>query len=166
MKRIKNSLILVLAGVFLVLSVSACLMAFFGTEPHPAFVPPQFDSAAAEGTPNVPEGLGWSELYRQGMTFRASVCGEIFIVGRTATVYFTSPKDNTLWLKLRILSENGAILGETGLIKPGQYIPSITFDTLPENGEKIILKLMSYQPETYYSGGAVTMTTVAKITGD
>ena len=60
----------------------------------------------------------------------------------------------------------GDILAETGLIKPGEYLPEITFDSLPDDGEKIILRLMSYQPDTYYSGGSVTLTTVAQIKGE
>lgn len=133
---------------------------------RPEFVPPEFDRNAVSGVPTVPDDLGWYEVYKAGMSFKAMVCGEIRIRNGAAKVYFTNPKENTLWLKLRVTTEKGDILAETGLIKPGEYLPEITFDSLPDDGEKIILRLMSYQPDTYYSGGSVTLTTVAQIKGE
>ncbi len=169
MKFRENRLIWILAGICLVLAVATGIILAVTGAPdgtQPPFVPPQFDAAAVDGTPNVPEDLGWYEVYKTGMSFKASVCGEIRIQNGTAKVYFTSPEENTLWLKLRIYNAKGDILGETGLIKPGQYLSDITFDILPEDGEKIVLKLMSYQPGTYHSGGSVTLNTVAQLKGD
>lgn len=159
----------ILIGVCLVLAIATGIILAVTGRPsgaQPDFVPPEFDLNAVAGTPTVPENLGWYEVYKTGMSFKASVCGEIKIKDKTAKIYFTSPQENTLWLKLRILNEKGEVLGETALIKPGEYVPEITFETLPKNGKKIILKLMSYQPETYYSGGSASLTTVAQIEGD
>ncbi len=159
--------VFILTVICVVFALAAgILVAVTGRSEPPSFVPPPFDKNALDGTPHVPEELGWSEVYKTGMSFRASVCGEIILENDKAEIYFTNPPENTLWLKLRILNKNGDVLGETGLIKPGQYLPEITFDTLPKNGENIVLKLMSYQPETYYSGGSVTMNTVAKTKGN
>ncbi len=159
MKRI----IFILTVICVVCALAAgILLLVTGKTKAPSFIPPTFDEKSVDGTPQVPEGLGWHEIYKTGMSFRASVCGEIIIENKTAKIYFFNPEENTLWLKLRILNEKGEILGETGLLKPGQYLTEITFDTLPKNGEKIVLKLMSYQPETYYSGGSVSLNTVAR----
>lgn len=159
--------IYLLFGICLIFAVTAGILLFVPERAvQPPFVPPEFDSDAIDGIPSVSEELGWREVYKQGMSFKASVCGEIIIQERTAKIYFTNHAENTLWLKVRIFNQNGEILGETGLIKPDQYVEDIIFDKLPEDNEKIILKLMSYQPETYYSGGSVTLNTVAKIQGD
>ncbi len=157
-------LIFVLAGICLLMLIAMCIiLTVTGNTPDaPEFTPPRFDPAAVEGTPSVPAELGWYEVYKEGMSFRASVCGEIILNDGVAKIYFTNPKGNSLWLKLRILNEDGEILAETGLVKPGEYVPEISFTTLPASGERLVLKLMSYQPETYYSGGSVTLTTVAK----
>ncbi len=167
-KAEQKRLILMLAGVCLAMLIAMCIiLAVTHKEPTPPpFVPPEFDTSAVTGTPEVPDGLGWSEVYKTGMSFRASVCGEVRIdqEGR-AKIYFTNPAENTLWLKLRVMGADGKVLGETGLIKPGEYLPEITFEKLPENGEKITLRMMSYQPETYYSGGSVNLTTVATLEG-
>jgi len=161
--------IYILVGICLIMAVATGIILAVTGRPNgeqPDFVPPEFDLNAIAGTPTVPENLGWYEVYKAGMSFIASVCGEIKIKGNTAKIYFTNPAENTLWLKLRVLNEKGETLGETGLIKPGEYLPEITFNQLPKDGEKIILRLMSYQPETYYSGGSVTLTTVAQIKGE
>ena len=128
-------------------------------EPVP-FVPPAFDATAVAGTPTVPDGMGYGEIDAKGV-YLFSVCGMVKVVDGKADVWFTSPDSNTVWLKLRIQSESGTILGETGLIKPGEYVQSATFTTTPAAGDKIVLRVMSYQPDTYYSAGEVKLNTTA-----
>ena len=74
-------------------------------------------------------------------------------------MWLTNPVSNTVWLKVRVLDEKGNTLGETGLIKPGEYVQSVTLDTVPKTGKPIVLKIMAYQPDTYYSEGAVSLNT-------
>lgn len=121
------------------------------------FVPPSFDETVQTGIPIVPDGLGWQEL--DATVFKVSVCGKVMVKETSADVWLTNPESNTVWLKLRVLDENGTILGETGLIRPSEYVQSVTLNTVPEVGTKIVLKVMSYQPDTYYSEGAVTLDT-------
>lgn len=93
------------------------------------------------------------------MTYRFSVCGNVMTEGNEAVVYLTNPAENEVWMKLRVLDENGNVLGETGLIKPGEYVKSVALNTLPDAGTKISLKIMGYEPETYRSAGSVTLNT-------
>lgn len=127
------------------------------------FSPPSFESQAEKGTPTPPDELGYREIYADGMTFKASVCGEVIVKDGKADIYFTNPKENTLWMKLRIFDSEGKVIAETGLIKPDEYLKTISFDTVPENNSSIKMKIMTYEPDTYYSGGAVTLNTVAKV---
>ncbi len=124
------------------------------------FTPPPFESDATYGTP-ADAGDSWGQIYKEGMSFSAHVCGRVVPNGNKADVYFTNDEGNSVWLKLRVLDENEKIIAETGLLKPGQYVKSIKFKsgTLTE-GAKITMKIMAYEPETYYSEGAVTLTTV------
>lgn len=121
------------------------------------FIPPSFDAAAQVGTPAVPDGLGWQEL--DAKAYKAGVCGKFVPNGNAADVWLYNPGQNTVWLKLRVLDTDGNILGETGLIRPGEYVQSVTLHTVPKAGTPIVLKLMAYQPDTYYSEGAVTLNT-------
>ena len=127
------------------------------------FVPPEFEANVSVGSPTVPDGMGYLEVYKEGMSFNSFICGEVNIVDGKADVYFTNPEKNTLWMKLRIFDEKGNIIAETGLIKPNEYLKAVTFDTIPKNNSTITMKIMTYEPNTYYSGGAVSLSTVAKV---
>ena len=119
---------------------------FFTSRPvQGEFTPPPFEETAVCGTPDVPEKLGWQELDAQA--FRVSVCGAVLLEGNRADIWLTNPESNTIWL----------------LIRPGEYVQSVTFDTVPAPGTAISMKLMAYEPETYHSGGAVTLNTVVQV---
>lgn len=47
------------------------------------------------------------------------------------------------------------MLGQTGLLKPGEYVEYLALDTLPGNAP-VIAKILTYQPETYYSMGSAS----------
>lgn len=121
------------------------------------FTPPPFEQTAVAGSPAVPEGLGWQELDAQA--FHVGICGKFIVTESTADVWLTNPETNTVWLKLRVLDGNGNTLGETGILKPGEYVQSVILETVPADGTPIVLKIMAYEPETYYSEGAVTLNT-------
>ena len=167
----------VLAAVCLLcLAVMTIALICTGTSSQKEFTPPPFEKTAVSGTPEVPEELGWQELDAQA--FRVSVCGAVVLEGSQADVWLTNPESNTVWLKLRILDEDGEVLGETGLIRPGEYVQAVTFDTIPVSGTAISMKVMAYEPETYismkvmayepetyHSAGAVTLNTTIQSGG-
>lgn len=127
-----------------------------------SFTPPPFETEAVSGTPDVPEELGWSEIYQEGMSFKAYLCGNVIADGDSAQVYFTNSGDYDVWLKLRILNENGTVIGESGLLKPGEYVKDVSLTADIADGETIRVKIMAYEPETYYSAGTVTMNTTIR----
>lgn len=157
-----NKLIIPILSVVCI--VSLCFMVFVLCRTAPPntsaeFVPPEFDVNTARGIPEVPEEYGWSEIYQDGMNFRVGINKKIINTNNQADVYLYNNEGNNVWLKLRILDEDGKILGETGLIKPGEYIRTITFTTSVYDGQKVKLKILSYQPETYYSEGSIILNT-------
>jgi hypothetical protein len=123
------------------------------------FIPPEFDSAAVSGEPDAPEHMGYAEPYREGMEFRAGLCGNITICGDTADVYFTNKAENGVWLMLRITDESGNTIAETGLIRPGEYVKAVKFTQKPEDGQKVICRVMAYEQGTYQSAGYFTLKT-------
>ncbi len=130
------------------------------------FIPPAFESNAVSGTPTVDIELGYSEIYQEGMNFRAWVCGNVTLTGKNVNVYFTNPDENEVWMKLRISDEAGNILGESGILKPGEYVKAVELSKAIAIGTRVHLKIMTYEPETYYSGGAVGLITqIGGITG-
>lgn len=145
----------VLAVLVIVTVLALCLSGGKTAE----FTPPPFEENAVTGVPEVAEELGYSSPYKEGMTYRFSVCGNVTAEGKNAVVYLTNPEENEVWLKLRVLDENGKILGETGLIRPGEYVRCVTLSTVPPVGTKITLKVMGYEPKTYHSAGSATLGT-------
>lgn len=157
MKVTSRKLIILVALALLSVAAMAAALCLTGGEAE--FVPPPFDGKAAAGVPNVPAGLGYSELWQEGMAYRFSVCGNVVMDGTEAAVYLTNPEGNGVWLKLRVLDRSGRILGETGLIKPGEYVEKVVLTGALAAGTEITLKIMGYEPETYHSMGAVSLDT-------
>jgi hypothetical protein len=156
--------VLAIAVAIVAVVIAVNLKAFNNASKESAeFIPPKFDEQAEKGKPTVAEEMGYLEVYKEGMSFNAFVCGEVNIIDGKADIYFTNPEKNTLWMKLRIFDEKGNVIAETGLIKPDEYLKTVSFDKIPSNNSMIIMKIMSYEPDTYYSGGAVSLSTVAKV---
>ena len=144
--------------VILLCVVSLVVMAFALTRQPEAikgeFTPPPFDPAAVVGVPEVPEDLGYRELDCE--VYKVALCGKL---NRNGDLWLTNPESNEVWLKVRALDEKGNILGETGLVKPGEYVRSVNLTKVPQSGTPVTLKIMAYEPETYYSAGAASLNT-------
>lgn len=154
----KDYTIPALIGVLVVVTIVMIVaLSISKKEKEAQFQPPAMERAAKEGVPQVSEELGYTELYREGMAYRVSVCGVVTMEGKDAVVYFTNAESNEKYLKLRVLDENDQVLGETGLLKPGEYVRGVTLKEELAAGTKIKLKIMGYEPEDYTSAGSVLM---------
>ncbi len=151
--------IIIISAICLVAVVAmAIALSLSGKPAKPQFTPPPFEAAAQVGTPTV-EDTSWGKIYQSGMSFVAYMCGKVTVSGTGADLYFTNDKDNNAWLKLRITDEQGNIIAETGIIKPGEYLQTVQFTTVPTSGQQITMKIMGYEPETYHSIGSVVLNT-------
>ena len=138
--------------------VGMTLALIFGDSEAAALTPP-LDSAAVSGTPAVAEELGYSSPCTAEVDYRFSVCGNVCMEAGEAVVYFTNPVENRVWLRLCILDENDCALGETGLIRPGEYVRAVALDRQLTAGTPVKLKVVGCEPETYRSAGAIVMNT-------
>lgn len=152
----KNRIITVL-GILCIFSLSVMVLVLCRSGSEVTFVPPPFEQAAQPGVPAVPEGLGYQELDVQG--FRVCLCGAVRIRDEAAEVWLTNPQDNPVWLKLRILDEDGNILGQTGILRPGEYVRQVALPGV-KPGTPVTVKVMAYEPETYHSAGAFVFHTL------
>lgn len=149
-----------------------------------AFTPPPFEENAQQGEPEAPQELGYSLLDAQ--EYEVGICGAPVMEDGSAVLYLSNPASNTVWLKVRILDESGQMLGESGLLKPGEYVEAVELINIPETdalernagtsedekGEPsagqtgdiaVVLKIMAYEPDTYYSAGAASLSTTLHI---
>ena len=95
--------------------------------------------------------------------FTAGLIGEPEMKDGVAEIYFTSAAENTVWLKCKILAEDGTLLGETGVLKPGTYVQSVTIQKKLKHDTPIKYRVISYEPETYYSEGSANIATTLHI---
>lgn len=160
-KQQKNDLPVTLLGTLFLLMLVVMVVALAAPkEPtRGEFIPPDFEVNAVSGTPEVPDSLGYSAPFQEGMAYRFAVCGNVTIEGGKALVYFTNPAENATWIKLRLYDEAGVLLGETGLLKPGAYVQYVALNQVPSPGTLIQLKIMGYEPDTYLSAGSVVLNT-------
>ena len=87
--------------------------------------------------------------------FKIALCGRPQIGNdRELVLYLTSMKENDVWIRAVVYNEQKQQLGSTGVLYPGEWVENIPLDTPVENGQTVIIKIISYQPETYYSKGS------------
>lgn len=156
----KKGVLPVAAGLCVIAVIVMITALLFGGRQE-SFSPPPFDSTALAGTPDVPENAGYSEM--DAKAFRFSAAGELTVENGKTDVWLTNPEENAVWLKIRVLNADGDILGESGLVRPGEYLRSVKLDSVPEKSTAVSLKIMAYEPETYYSAGSAALNTTLKI---
>ena len=154
--NVKQSKLTVLLALLCAFSVGVMVYAL---RVKPAFTPPPFDASAQAG---IPEDIPGFEML-DAQSFQAGLLVMPNLEGNQLHVYFANPAENSCNLRLRVMDEGGRILGQSGLIRPGEFIQAVTLEQTVENGATVIFKLMAYEPETYYSAGAVTVTTRLQI---
>ncbi len=149
----------ILCAVFAVALIAMIVALCLPEEEPPRgdYVQPAFDDNAVSGTPEVDESLGYIELYQEGMAYRVSVCGVPTAEGNELTVYFTNAESNQKYLKLRVLDEKGNILGETGVLRPGEYVQTVTLAKRVAPGTGLKFKVLGFEPEDYSSAGSVIL---------
>ena len=47
------------------------------------------------------------------------------------------------------------------MLRPGEYVRAVALSRSLQTGEPVKLKIMGYEPETYYSAGSVVLNTQA-----
>ena len=154
----KIILVLVILSIFS--TVFMILAIGYKKDDEIIFVPPSFEKTVQLGKPSVEEQYGWTEINQEGIGFITYLCGNLFVYDTNKTdIYLTNLESNEVWIKLRVYNEDNEIIAETGLIKPGEYVKSIQFNKKVIENEKVKMKIMAYEPNTYYSEGSIVLNT-------
>lgn len=115
------------------------------------FYAPPFEENALPGEPED-VGVGWGTL-TLGEGLAVSLYSAPAVSGGRAEVCFAVHGDNTAWVMLRVTDEKGNTLGETGLLRPGEYVRYVELSSVPKNGRARV-RILCYEPGTYYSLGS------------
>lgn len=154
-------------GIVILIVITIVLIAFtitvgIWTSSRREFVKPEFDDNAKPiSNIEIDEKLQYAEINVE-VGYNVGICNNLIMDNEeNILIYFSSLKDNNVYLKLRIYDKEQKMLKETGLIKPGEQIEKLKIENLKEDKE-VIIKIMSYDPETYYSRGTVSLNTKIK----
>lgn len=162
MTKLQKTILIIMAVLIAALLITA-LSIVTSRQPETIirdFVPPEFDPAARTGAPeNVDPNQAYNYLE---LTENAaiSLCANITVENNAAQVYLTSHDDNLGWIKIKLLDDAGNLLGQSGLIRPGEYIQAIQLDSVPKESGLIVAKVLIYEPDTYLSLGSASIQTM------
>lgn len=154
MDKQQKIIVSALAGLLLVALAVIVVLLCNPTNRTAEFVPPEFEKDALSGMPtDVPNELNYGAPNTQN-EFDFLLCGTPALTddGRLQ-IYFTSPLTNNVWLLLRIYDVNGDLIGESGLLRPGEYVENVELYAALKKGSDVRIKVLSYEMDTYYSKG-------------
>ena len=121
------------------------------------FHAPPFEENALVGVPkDILERADYRQVDVEG-NYTFSICGAPEYKDGRLFPYFASHGNNEVWLLLKVYDINGTELGTSGLLRPGECVKGITLKTAPVGGS-VKVKILSYEPETYFSRGSASAT--------
>lgn len=121
------------------------------------FEAPPFDEGAVLGIPEEATAHGnYHEATVEGC-YSFSICGAPAYENGRLYPYFASHGDNEVWLLIKVYGADGTEIGKSGLIRPGECIPSVALSSAP-TGTEVRVKIFSYEPDTYFSRGSASVT--------
>ncbi|MBP3936350.1 MAG: hypothetical protein IK954_02050 [Clostridia bacterium] len=157
--------ITLLSALALLLAAIIAMIAVVATRPEPStgFTPPPFDAGALVGEPSdIPAELNYQKV-KLSEEFAVGLCGNLTATDGCVDLYLTAASQNTVWVRVLLLDESGSEIGSTGLVKPGEYVRSVKLDAVPSQKTTVTAKILSYQPETYYSMGSASAKIILNI---
>lgn len=149
-----KTIIISLITALPVLLLAAAAVIYYGGKSESktgSFKTPPFEAHAIEGTPYTGRN-DYREL-KLSEDFKISLCTQLSLENSSADIYFTSHPENRAYLRLMLSDSAGNELFLSGLIKPGEYLKTAELNRIPEQSGKITAKILSYEPNTYYSAG-------------
>ena len=143
-------LLIVAAGVL------AAVWAYGHFQPA-ALTHPDFEKAALTGTPQVEERYGYSTL-QVDETYLVRLCGVPANDGQSVDFYFTNPPESGVWFRAEVLDQDGQVLASTGVLRPGEYLPTVTLrEKLTQRETPVTVRIVAYEPDTWQSRGNVNL---------
>ena len=118
------------------------------------FTPPPFEANAKTEFDEQPPQESQYVPLAVTEEFTVALCANAYVKDGKAEIFYTSLKTNTAWTRIKLFDEEGNLLGECGILKPGEHVQAISLSSIPKQDTKIKIKIYIYEPETYYSEGS------------
>ena len=157
MDRTQKLILAVVAVLLAVALVVVVLVAASNRHRQGTFTPPPFEETAVVGTPTVSDETLRYSYAKITDELAVGLCATCERVEDDLLIYFTSLEHNTAWVRVKVYDEKGKLRGESGLLRPGEYVERIPLASSPR-GKTLKIKVLSYEPDTYYSLGSAELT--------
>ncbi len=149
-------------GIITSLSLILCIL--FGylyvryAEGYRTFRAPEHEEGAAEGIPSEETVQHYEELpVREGY----AVGIDTSPLYRDGKLYLNvaNQKDNTVWFLVQVYMGD-ELIAKTGIFYPNEYVEKIPCSKKLSADDKILIKVLAYEPDTYHSEGVAQISTV------
>lgn len=123
------------------------------------FTPPAFSEHSCK-IDSEPDKNFYGYQVIKTENFQVGICGQVILTeSMNAQIYFTNVEENSVWLRLLILDMENNTVGDSGVIKPGERVKTVELVNDVNIGDEITLRILAYEPSTYYSEGSLNLKT-------
>ena len=149
----KEKTIITVTAALLVVALVATAVVFFVQKKKNDFTPPPFDEGAISGKPAVDnDAFQYRKVtVSEELSFSLCMCPS-YEAGK-ARVLLTNDESSNAYIRIVLFDTEGNLIGESGLLKPGEYIESVSLSISHEDNTTVKAKILSYDKKTYYSKG-------------
>ena len=158
MDRTQKRIFAAVLALLLLAVVAVYVFTALDTRQASPFTPPPPEANATLGFSVLPDEEGTYRTVTVKEGFTVGLCGSPLVSGNVLRLFFSSDEGNTVWLRLQVTTAEGELLGESGLLTPGQCLAELPLSRALAAGSTVKVKVCSYEPETYYSMGAPSFT--------
>lgn len=149
--------------IFATILFTALGLGFYFNNYSKQYNKPSFEKEYSEGKVEIDDIYGYSEMQFSN-EYRVGACGSPYANSEGVDIYFSNPQGNNVLLKCLLIDNEGNTVGECGLINPNCYVKTIKFNKPKSPGSyEMTMKVLGFEPETYYSKGIVNLKTYITI---
>lgn len=150
--------------IAIITSLSLILCLIFGriyvrfAEECKIFQTPEREVGTAEGIPDIEHVQHYEKLdIREG--YGVGIDTSPVFHDNRLYLNVANLKDNNVWFLVRLYLDDEQI-GETGIFYPNEYVESIVCSKKLSPNDKVLTRIMAYEPDTYHSEGVVQIYTM------
>ena len=148
--------IIILSCLLLIMMLIITLLSI-NIKKKSTFVKPEFDSNVLTESPKNIDYKDSIITVSEG--YNLYINGLPIIDNHNLIVNLISLPENNVWIKIRVLDEFENIVGESGIVKPGEYLKQIKLDNKIKSNDKITYMIIGYEIDTYLSAGTIQLNT-------
>lgn len=161
--KTERKLIMIFSAVLIlaVIAVVVVLIVKMNQTVKGDFVKPEFDSSAIVADMDYLSSIQSFSTLQATSDLGVALMSDVYLNDNKYQLYFCSLDTNKDYLLVRIYDETGEVLlGQSGLVKPGECVQYVDAISVPKDSENIKIKVLTYEPETYLSQGTFSLNTI------